>query len=84
MWVGPALLWAYLVGFIAYEDGQKYFRPIRLTVEKYEFEFPGTTSRETVRAAMALGRLAHDELTRSMTCEKSQLALRLGEHHPAL
>jgi hypothetical protein len=46
------LIWACLIGIIFFGDAQKYFQPIRLTVANYELEFPGTTSRSTVKAAL--------------------------------
>jgi hypothetical protein len=33
-------------------DGHKYLRPFTLKTVNYELEFPGTTSRETVRTAL--------------------------------
>jgi hypothetical protein len=44
------LNWRDLLRF--YGDAQKYFQPIHLTVAKYDFEFPGTISRDTVRAKL--------------------------------
>jgi hypothetical protein len=52
VWVGFTLLWICLIGFIGYSDGQKYLRPFTLKTANYELEFPGTTSRETVRTAL--------------------------------
>jgi|SRR5882672_1298654 hypothetical protein len=51
-WVGLSLMWACLIGFIFFADAQKYLQPIRLTVADSKFEFPGTTSRSTVKAAL--------------------------------
>ena len=52
VWVGLSLLWVCLIGVIFYTDAQKYFQPIHLTVAKYDLEFPGMISRETVRTAL--------------------------------
>jgi hypothetical protein len=51
-WIGFSLIWVCLIGVIFFADGQKYFKPIRLTVADSNFEFPGTTSRGTVKAAL--------------------------------
>jgi hypothetical protein len=51
-WVGLSLIWACLIGLIFFADAQKYLQPIRLTVADSKFEFPGTTARSTVRAAL--------------------------------
>jgi hypothetical protein len=51
-WVGLTLMWACLIGVIFFAEAQKYFRPIRLTVANYQIEFPGTTSRSTVKEAL--------------------------------
>jgi hypothetical protein len=50
--VGLTLIWACLIGVFFFADFQKYFQPIRLTVADTKFEFPGTASRSTVRAAL--------------------------------
>jgi hypothetical protein len=52
VWVGLSLIWVCLIGVIFFADAQKYFQPIRLTVAGSNFEFPGTTSRSTVEAAL--------------------------------
>jgi hypothetical protein len=51
-WVGFSLIWVCLIGVVFFSDAQKYFQPIRLTVAGSNFEFPGTTSRNTVQAAL--------------------------------
>jgi hypothetical protein len=52
VWVSLTLLWACLIGFITYYDGQNFLRPFTLKTANYQLEFPGTTSRETVRKAL--------------------------------
>jgi hypothetical protein len=52
VWIAVSVLWACLLAVIFYSDALKYTKPIHLTVAKYELEFPGTTSRETIRLAL--------------------------------
>jgi hypothetical protein len=63
-WIGLSLIWACLLGVIFFSDAQKYFQPIRLTVAGSNFEFPGTTSRSTVKAAL-VSFLAREKLNGS-------------------